>query len=127
MPKERIRNSQAPKGKQAKRESRPDSGGQVRGKRGDTRIDTLRQTYGESFAPGIRGDAHLKTLLDRTGSSSLSEYLKNGKRLPAHAKANEIVVNGNGPGIRYASDERFARAHRKTGKLHAGLFRRLAE
>jgi hypothetical protein len=48
----------------------------MREKRGDTRIDTLRRTYGDSFAPGIRGDAHLKTLLDRTGSNSLSDYLK---------------------------------------------------
>jgi hypothetical protein len=29
--------------------------------------------------------------------------------------------------IRYASDELFERAHRKTSTLHAGLFRRLAE
>lgn len=31
------------------------------------------------------------------------------------------------PGIRYASDERFRAAQRKTSALHAGLFRRLAE
>src|ERR1017187_5591011 len=122
MPKERIRNSQAPKGKQAKRESRPDSGGQVRGKRGDTRIDTLRQTYGDSFAPGIRGDAHLKTLLDRTGSSSLSDYLKTGGHSPVSGKAGDDSAHEKAPNIRYASNRRFEEAHRKTSTLHAGLF-----
>lgn len=50
--------------------------GQIRGKNSDTRIDTLRGTYGEDFAPGMRGDAHLGTLLERTGCESLSEYLR---------------------------------------------------
>ncbi len=54
-----------------------DSNGQTREKNGNTRIDTLRETYGEDFAAGMPGDAHLRTLLDRTGSSSLSDYLRN--------------------------------------------------
>ena len=57
-----------------------DDDGWTRMKNGNTRIDTLRQTYGDNFAPGIRGDAHLRTLLDRTGSGSLSDYLRNHKR-----------------------------------------------
>jgi hypothetical protein len=40
----------------------------------------LRETYGDGFAPGIRGDAHLNTLLERTDSSSLSEYLRSHKK-----------------------------------------------
>ncbi|MCU1227038.1 MAG: hypothetical protein JWQ42_5131 [Edaphobacter sp.] len=56
-----------------------DSDGQTRMKNGNTRVDTLRETYGEGFAPGIRGDAHLNTLLERTGRNSLSDYLKNEK------------------------------------------------
>jgi hypothetical protein len=40
----------------------------------------LREIYGPDFAPGLRGDAHLRTLLDRTGSDSLSDYLKKQKR-----------------------------------------------
>jgi hypothetical protein len=56
-----------------------DSDGQTRMKNGNTRVDTLRETYGEGFAPGIRGDAHLDTLLERTGRNSLSDYLKNEK------------------------------------------------
>jgi hypothetical protein len=57
-----------------------DEDGQTREKNSNTRIDTLRQTYGEDFAPGMRGDAHLGTLLERTGCQSLSEYLKTRKR-----------------------------------------------
>ena len=56
-----------------------DSDGQTRMKNGNTRVDTLRETYGEGFALGIRGDAHLNTLLERTGRNSLSDYLKNEK------------------------------------------------
>jgi hypothetical protein len=56
-----------------------DENGQTRAKNGNTRIDTLRETYGEGFAPGVRGDAHLSTILERTGSTSLSEYLRNHK------------------------------------------------
>ena len=57
-----------------------DIGGQTREKNGNTRIDTLRDIYGPDFAPGLRGDAHLRTLLDRTGNNSLSEYLKDRNR-----------------------------------------------
>ena len=112
-----------PSGRDNRRESR----GQVREKRGDIRIDTLRQTYGDSFARGIRGDAHLKTLLVRTGSTSLSDYLKTGGHSPLSEEAREDRVNDNVPTIRYASNQRFGEAHRKTSTLHAGLFRRLAE
>ena len=55
-----------------------DDGAQIREERGDTRIDKLRQTYGDSFAPGIRGDAHLKEddVMDgsRTGLLCLENY-----------------------------------------------------
>jgi hypothetical protein len=54
-----------------------DQNGQIREKNGNTRIDTLREIYGDNFAAGLRGDAHLRTLLDRTGANSLSDYLKN--------------------------------------------------
>jgi hypothetical protein len=57
-----------------------DNSGQTREKNSNTRIDTLRDTYGPDFAPGMRGDAHLGTLLDRTGFESLSEYLKHRNR-----------------------------------------------
>lgn len=54
-----------------------DNNGEIRRKRSDTRVDTLRDTYGDNFAAGARGDMHLGTLLKRTGANSLSDYLKN--------------------------------------------------
>jgi hypothetical protein len=54
-----------------------DESGQTRAKNGNTRIDTLRETYGDDFGGDLRGDAHLSTLLDRAGYDSLSEYLRN--------------------------------------------------
>jgi hypothetical protein len=52
-----------------------DQDGELRQKRGDTLIGTLRKTYGTDFAPGIRSDARLDTLRDRMGGS-LSKILK---------------------------------------------------
>ncbi|MGB6134148.1 MAG: hypothetical protein WBG54_20365 [Acidobacteriaceae bacterium] len=57
-----------------------DHNGEIRRKRSDTLVGTLRETYGPGFAPGVRSDAKLGTLLDRTGSSSLSEYRKKPKK-----------------------------------------------
>ena len=53
-----------------------DADGRISERHGNTRVDTLRDRYGDGFAPGVRGDAHLRTLLDRTGSPSLSQYQK---------------------------------------------------
>lgn len=54
-----------------------DANGEIRHKNGNTRVDTLRDTYGDDFAKQFRGDMHLDTLLERTNSNSLSDYLKN--------------------------------------------------
>lgn len=56
-----------------------DEDGEIRSKRRDTLVGTLRREYGPNFAPGIRSDATLATLLKRTGARSLSEYLKKGR------------------------------------------------
>jgi hypothetical protein len=53
-----------------------DLNGEIRRKNGSTRVDTLRQTYGEDFASGVRGDMKLDNLLERAGAESLSELLK---------------------------------------------------
>ena len=131
MPKERIRErskeSRRPDERSGLDDRKRDTSGPVREKRGDTRIDTLRQTYGDSFVPGVRGDTHLKTLLDRTGSSSLSEYLKTAGQSSVTRSGTEDRAGQKPPGIRYAPSERFQEAQRKTSALHAGLFRRLAE
>lgn len=54
-----------------------DADGEIRRKRGDTLVGTLRDGYGPNFAPGVRSDVRLDTLLDRTGAASLSDFLKN--------------------------------------------------
>jgi len=56
-----------------------DSDGEIRQKRGDTLVGTLRKTYGEDFAPGVRADARLGTLRERSGES-LSQLVKNSRR-----------------------------------------------
>jgi len=53
-----------------------DANGEIRHKRSDTLVRTLRQEYGNDFARGIRSDAKLGTVLDRTGAESLSDLLK---------------------------------------------------
>jgi hypothetical protein len=53
-----------------------DKNGQIERKRSDTRVDSLRETYGEGFAAGTRGDKKLGNLLRDSGAGSLSEYLK---------------------------------------------------
>jgi hypothetical protein len=52
-----------------------DNNGEIRQKRGDTRIDTLRETYGDDFAKGRRGDMQLETLREETGKS-LTDLIK---------------------------------------------------
>ena len=54
-----------------------DLNGEIRHKNGSTRVDTLRETYGRTFAEDYRGDMKLETLLERTHSKSLSDYVKN--------------------------------------------------
>jgi hypothetical protein len=53
-----------------------DRDGEIRQKRGDTLVSTLRKTYGDDFAPGVRGDMRLNTLRKRSGGESLSKILQ---------------------------------------------------
>lgn len=53
-----------------------DADGEIRRKRGDTLVGTLREEYGQTFAPGVRSDMRLDTLLERTGATSLTEFLR---------------------------------------------------
>lgn len=53
-----------------------DENGQIRQKRSDTLVGTLREEYGPSFAEGHRSDMELGTLLEKAGHHSLSDYLK---------------------------------------------------
>ena len=53
-----------------------DQDGEIRQKRGDTLVGTLRKTYGPDFAQGVRSDMRLDTLRDRVGGASLSKIIK---------------------------------------------------
>jgi len=53
-----------------------DQDGEIRQKRGDTLVGTLRKTYGPDFAPGARSDMRLDTLRERLGGASLSKIVK---------------------------------------------------
>lgn len=59
---------------------RRDKSGEIRHKSGRTRVGTLRNTYGSSFAKGYRADMHLHTLLKRKRCKSLHDYLRKHHR-----------------------------------------------
>jgi hypothetical protein len=51
------------------RDQNPPKAGEIREKRGDTKVATLRREYGPNFAQGVRSDMRLDTLRERTGKS----------------------------------------------------------
>jgi hypothetical protein len=53
-----------------------DNDGEIRHKRSDTLVRTLRETYGEDFASDYRSDAKLGTVLKGEDANTLSELLK---------------------------------------------------
>lgn len=53
-----------------------DADGEIRHKRSDTLIGTLRETYGPDFAAGYRSDAQLGTVLRNENARTLSELLR---------------------------------------------------
>jgi hypothetical protein len=62
-----------PKGLDGRQRNRD---GEIRKKRSDTKVETLRREYGQNFARGYRGDAQLGTVLERAGVESLDQLLK---------------------------------------------------
>lgn len=53
-----------------------DANGEIRRKRSDTLVGTLRRDYGPGFAKGYRSDAELGTVLQREGVETLDQLLK---------------------------------------------------
>jgi hypothetical protein len=53
-----------------------DRDGEIRQKRSDTHVKSLRKVYGDDFAEGYRSDAHLGTVLKQEGVGSLDQLLK---------------------------------------------------
>lgn len=76
-----------------------DDKGEIRRKRSDTLVGTLRREYGGDFAKGFRGDASLATVLRETNSESLSDYLRRRQPVPgrpatARDTARALGVSG---------------------------------
>ena len=55
-----------------------DNDGEIRRKRSDTHIGTVRKEY-PGFAPGVRSNMQLGNYLEREGFDSLSDALKKQK------------------------------------------------
>ena len=53
-----------------------DQDGEIRKKRSDTLVRTLREEYGDGFAPGYRADTKLGTVLQREGLETLDQLRK---------------------------------------------------
>ena len=51
--------------------------GELRQKRSDTHISTIEKKYGVDL--GVRGDMHLRTLLEQKQAESLNDLLHEGK------------------------------------------------
>jgi hypothetical protein len=56
-----------------------DGDGEIRKKRSDTRVGTLRKELGPGFAPGYRADAKLDTVLKKEGVESLHQLITRRK------------------------------------------------
>lgn len=53
-----------------------DQNGEIRKKRSDTLVGTLRDEYGDRVAKGYRADTKLGTVLKKEGLESLDQLLK---------------------------------------------------
>jgi hypothetical protein len=61
------------------RDQNPPKAGEIRQKRADTLVGTLRQEYGDNFAKGYRSDTKLGTVRDDT-DKSLHRLVKDTKK-----------------------------------------------
>lgn len=53
-----------------------DKNGEISRKHGNTLVSTLRQTYGQSFAPGFDGNVRLSQVLQALDAPSLSQLVR---------------------------------------------------
>jgi len=61
------------------RDQNPPKAGQIREKRADTLVGTLRKEYGEDFAKGYRADTHLGKVREES-EMSLHQLIKRSKK-----------------------------------------------
>ena len=73
MPKETTMTKHYPKGLDSRMR---DGNGEIRKKRDDTLVRTLRKEYGAGFAEGYRSDTKLGTVLKDAGVNTLDQYRK---------------------------------------------------
>jgi hypothetical protein len=57
-----------------------DQDGEIRKKRSDTLVRTLREEYGPGVAKGYRATTQLGKVLEREGLKTLDQLLKKGRR-----------------------------------------------
>ncbi len=55
-----------------------DRNGEIRHKRGNTLVGTLRDEYGKNFALGYRSDTELRTVLKDAGVKTLDQFRRKG-------------------------------------------------
>jgi hypothetical protein len=90
---------------------RRDSGGEIRQKRSDMLVGTLRRTYGQDFAAGFRSDMKLSDVLARTGAETLGELVQHRnfiKSLPRSASTSALSAT-----ILSSTSAEFAQALKK--------------
>jgi hypothetical protein len=88
-----------------------DKDGEIRHKRRDTLVGTLRQTYGRDFAAGFRSDMKLSDVLARTGAETLGELVQHRnliKSLPRSASTSALSAT-----ILSSTSAEFAQALKK--------------
>jgi hypothetical protein len=79
--------------------------GRIGQKHGNTRVGTLRETYGDDFAAGHRADMKLSTLLQRQGTESLSQYLKGVEGVLGTTKDGVHIRKPKGSATHFSSQE----------------------
>lgn len=58
-----------------------DKNGEIRKKRSDTKVETLREEYGPNFAKDYRSDARLGTVLKKERLETLDQFLKKHSKI----------------------------------------------
>ena len=62
-----------------------------------SRVESLRETYGDNFAKGRRSDMKLENLLDDVGASSLRDFLRNHNESRNFWKPNRYSISQPSP------------------------------
>lgn len=83
------------------RDQTPPKAGEIRQKRADTRIGTLRQEYGDNFAKGYRSDTKLGTFRDDM-ARAFTNSSRTRKSSPR--SINSLMIHWNCQDLGYVHD-----------------------